>query len=145
MDLNTIKQDLNDYCTSKGWHLFDLSYHKSDSTLSITLDDKFEMEELEKVSEDLSAFMDKYEDQIEGNYILDVSTVGIERPIRNEKELNDAIGEYIYVKYKDGEVYGYLKKFEDDILSVEYKDKNTDKIKNIDYTKVKKVRYAVKF
>ena len=145
MDLKVIEKDLNDYCKQKGWNLFEVSYHSKESTLSILLDNKFDMDELEKVSNDLSDYMDKYENDIEGNYILDVSTVGVERPIRNEEELVKAIGEYICVKTKDEEVCGYLKKYENNILAVEYKEKTVDKIKNIDYSKVKKVRYAVKF
>ncbi|MDO4940593.1 MAG: hypothetical protein Q4E33_02755 [Erysipelotrichaceae bacterium] len=145
MDLKAIENDLKSYLESKNLHLFELNYHKSDQTLTILLDDKLDLDGLEEISNDLSNYMDKYENDIEGNYILDVSTVGCERPIRNEEELIKAIGEYIYVKTKEDEVYGYLKKYENGILSIDYKEKNIDKIKNIEYTKTKKVRYAVKF
>lgn len=145
MDLKVIENDLKAYLESKNLHLFELKYHKSEQTLSILLDDKLDMDKLEEISTDLSDYMDKYENDIEGNYILDVSTVGAERPIRNEDELIKALGEYIYVKTKDEEMYGYLKKYENGVLSLDYKEKNLDKTKNIDYSKVKKVRYAVKF
>ena len=145
MDLKVIEKDLNDYCKTKNLNLFEVSYSKKEQTLSIILDEKLDMDKLEEVSNDLSNYMDKYNDDFEENYILDVSTVGVERPIRNADEMNKAIGEYIYVKTKDEETYGCLRKFENDILSVEYKEKTRDKIKNIEYSKVKKVRYAVKF
>ncbi|MBQ0035673.1 MAG: hypothetical protein KBT35_02015 [Firmicutes bacterium] len=145
MDLKVIENDLKAYLESKNLHLFELKYHKSEQTLSILLDDKLDMDKLEEISTDLSDYMDKYENDIEGNYILDVSTVGAERPIRNEEELMKALGEYIYVKTKDDEQYGYLKKYENGVLSLDYKEKNLDRTKNIEYSKVKKVRYAVKF
>ena len=145
MDLKVIEKDLSDYCKTNNLNLFEVSYSKKEQTLSIILDEKLDMDKLEEVSNDLSNYMDKYNDDFEENYILDVSTVGVERPIRNEDEINKAIGEYIYIKTKDEETYGYLRKFENDILFVEYKEKTKDKIKNIEYSKVKKVRYAVKF
>ena len=145
MDLKVIEKDLNDYCKQKNLNLFEVSYSKKDETLSIILDEQLDMDKLEEVSNDLSTYMDKYDDDFEENYILDVSTVGVERPIRNAQEMVKAINEYIYVKTKDEEIYGYLRKFENDVLSIEYKEKTKDKIKNIEYSKVKKVRYAVKF
>ena len=145
MDIEKIKESLNKYIQELGFHLFDVIFYKKDNTLSILLDDKLSMDELEEISNKLSDYMDQFENDIEGTYILDISTVGVERPIRNEDELIKAVGEYIYVKYKDDEVYGTLLKYEDGILSIEYKEKTRDKIKNIEYSKVKKVRYAVKF
>ena len=145
MNLKVIEKDLNDYCKQKNLNLFEVSYSKKDETLSIILDEQLDMDKLEEVSNDLSTYMDKYDDDFEENYILDVSTVGVERPIRNAQEMVKAINEYIYVKTKDEEIYGYLRKFENDVLSIEYKEKTKDKIKNIEYSKVKKVRYAVKF
>ena len=123
MDIKIIEKDLNEYLTQKNLHLFEVKYYKSDQTLSVILDEKFDMDELEKVSNDISTYMDKYDDEFAENYILDVSTVGVERPIRNEEELVKAIGEYIYVKTKDDEVYGYLRKYENNILSIDLKKK----------------------
>jgi len=145
MDLKLITQDLNEFCSSKGWHLFEVNFNQKDSAIEILLDDKLDLDQLENVSNEISSYMDKYDGDIEGNYILDVSTVGVERPIRNSEELVKALGQYIYVKTKDEEVYGYLNKFENNVLSIAYKEKTVDKIKNIEYSKVKKVRYAVKF
>jgi len=145
MDLKLIKEDLNEFCSSKGWHLFEVSYNHKDNAIEVLLDDKFDLDQLENVSNEISSYMDKYDNDIEGNYVLDVSTVGVERPIRNQEELKEAIGQYIYAKTKDDEVYGYLNKFENDVLSIAYKEKTVDKIKNIEYSKLKKVRYAVKF
>ena len=66
-------------------------------------------------------------------------------PIRNEEEVKDAIGEYIYVKTKDNEYYGTLTSFNNGMMNLKVKDKTREKDVSIEYSKTKKVRYAVKF
>ena len=145
MKLENIKNDVNKYLLEKKLKLFDITYNKSESSLCVLLDEKLDLDEIEKISNDLSNILDKYEDEFKENYILDVSTVGVERPIRNESELEDAINEYIFVKTKKNEYYGTLKKYSDGILELE--TKNNTKVVNvtIEYKDVKEVRYAVKF
>ena len=69
----------------------------------------------------------------------------MERPIRNEEEVRDAVGEYIYVKTKDNEYYGTLTSFNNGMMNLKVKDKTREKDVSIEYSKTKKVRYAVKF
>mgnify|MGYP003314488732 CR=1 FL=1 len=145
MNLDKVKQDVNEFVNEKKLNLFEISYLKKDNTLSIILDEKLDMDGLEKVSNEISEFLDKYADDFDENYILDVSTVGVERPIRNEDELSKAVGEYIFVKTKEEEFYGDLKDFTDGIIHLEIKDKTRIKNVSIDYSKTKLVRYAVKF
>lgn len=145
MNLDIINSDLKDYLKTKDLKLFEVTYHKGDKTLSIILDEKLDMNKLEEVSNDLSTYMDKYADEFEDNYILDISTVGVERPIRNEDELKQAIGSYIYCKGKDFEYNGTLNDYSDGIMKLEYMDKNIKKNASIEYKNVKQVRYAVKF
>lgn len=145
MNLESIRSKLEEYFSDKQLKLYDIAYQKQDQTLSILLDEKLDMDKLEEISNDVSTYLDKYEDEFEDNYILDVSTVGAERPIRNEDELNGAIGEYIYVKTKENEYYGTLKDYTDGIIHLEVMDKTKVKNVSVDYSKTKKVRYAVKF
>ena len=88
--------------------------------------------------------MDKYDDEFD-EYLLDVSSVGLERPIRSEEELKEAIGSYIYVKTSKREIYGSLKSFKEGILVIKHKEKNLSVESTINYKDIKKVRYAVKF
>ena len=145
MNLDKVEKSLKDYLSDLKIKLYELNYLKNDSTLSIVLDERLDMNELEEVSNKISEYLDKYADDFDGNYILDVSTVGIERPIRNEEELSKAVGEYIYVKTKDNEYYGDLKEFADGIIKLETKDKTRTVSVSIEYSKTKFVRYAVKF
>ena len=145
MKLENIKNDVNKYLLEKKLKLFDITYNKSESSLCVLLDEKLDLDEIENISNDLSNILDKYEDEFKENYILDVSTVGVERPIRNESELEDAINEYIFVKTKKNEYYGTLKKYSDGILELETKNKTKVVNVTIEYKDVKEVRYAVKF
>ena len=145
MDLDKIRNVLNEFVSEKQMKLFEVSYRRSDETLTVLLDEKLNMDELEEISAEISQFLDGYEDEFEDNYFLDVSTVGVERPIRNEEEVLAAIGEYVYVKTKENEYYGTLKAYEDGVLRLSVKDKTKEKEVSIPYSKTKKVRYAVKF
>ena len=145
MNLESIKSNLQKYLEDKQLKLYEITYQKADQTLSIILDEKLDMDKLEEISNDISGYLDQYENDFEDNYILDISTVGAERPIRNEDELKGAIGEYIYIKTKENEYYGTLKDYTDGIIHLEIMDKTKIKNISVDYSKTKKVRYAVKF
>ena len=145
MDLSRVKKSLQEFVEEKGMKLFEVTYHKKDATLSVLLDEKLNMDELEKISQEISDHLDRFEDEFDDNYLLDVSTVGVERPIRNEEELLEAIGAYIYVKTKEREYYGTLKSFEEGTLLLETKEKNRTKDVSVDYSQIKRIRYAVQF
>ncbi|MBQ6334355.1 MAG: hypothetical protein IJI46_04750 [Erysipelotrichaceae bacterium] len=145
MDKEKIAAVIGQLLKEKDLKLFDVEYHKKDLTLAVTLDEKMDMDQLEAVSNEISQLLDKYEDELPDNYFLDVSTVGAERPIRNEDELIAAIGEYIYVKTKENEYYGTLSSYNDGNMILKVKDKTREKDVSIAYTEAKKVRYAVKF
>ena len=144
MELNKIRKDLELFLEEKDLHLFDCSFNKHEGIFSILIDETLNMDELESLSNDLSKFMDKYDEEFD-NYILDVSNVGIERPIRNDEEIINAINSYIYVKTKDKELNGTLKSFENDELLISYKDKTRSKEITLNKKDIKKIRYAVNF
>ena len=144
MDLKKLKEDLKKDLDEIGYSLYDLSYEKKDSILHVTIDKPMDLNEIEDLSKKVSIIMDKYDEDMD-EYLLDVSSVGIERPIRSKEELVLAIGSYIYVKTKDFKVYGDLIDFKDDILTLNTKDKNITKTLKINYDELKFVRYAVKF
>ena len=144
MDLKKLKEDLKKDLDDIGYSLYDLSYEKKDSILHVTIDKPMDLNEIEDLSKKVSIIMDKYDEDMD-EYLLDVSSVGIERPIRSKEELSGAIGSYIYVKTKDFKVYGDLVDFKDDILTLNTKDKNITKTLKINYDELKFVRYAVKF
>ena len=145
MDKEKIFTLITDMLEKEGLKVFEITYHKNDQTLCVLLDEKMDMDQIEKVSSQVSDLLDQYEDDLPDNYFLDVSTVGAERPIRNEEELKAALNEYIYVKTKDSEYYGTLTSYNNGVMNLKVQDKTREKDVSVEYAKAKKVRYAVKF
>ena len=144
MNLEKIRPKLEEFLENHSYHLFDLSFSKKDSILTILIDESLNMEELEEISGLLSNFMDDYDQELD-NYFLDISSVGIERPIRNKEEIIKAIGSYIYIKTKDKDYYGYLDTYENKEISISYLEKNIKKKASIKEEEIKEMRYAVDF
>lgn len=144
MNLDNLKKDLNDYLKGEGLKLYDLSYQKSEQILTVMLDESLDLNAIEEISSKISDFMDKHDSEFD-NYILDVTTVGAERPIKNEDEVNKAIGSYVYVKTKEESLNGTLTDYKEGKLYLEYMDKTRKKQAVIDYKEVKQMRYAIKF
>ena len=144
MELKKLKESLKRDLLSLGYDLYDVSFSKKDNTLQILVDKTMDLKEVESLSKKLSKIMDMYDEDME-EYILDVSSVGIERPIRDKEELKNAIGSYIFVKKKDNKIYAHLKAFDGTVLKLEVKEKNIKKNITLNYDEIKLVRYAVEF
>lgn len=145
MKSEKIRNVLAEYADKHGYRLFEVAYHRNDQTLSVVFDEEFDMAALEKVSAEVSDLLDPYEDEFDDQYFLDVSTVGIERPIRNEEELEAAIGQYVYVRCKEEEYYGDLLSYAEGTMELQVKDKTRTKTVSLAYADVKEMRYAVRF
>lgn len=127
---------------SEDLNLIEVEFLKegSDWVLRIFLENKdgdLTIEECEKVSRALSMILDE-EDPIDKSYILEVSSPGIERPLKTEEDFERFQGELIAVKtFKkingEKEFIGTLKGFEEGNLTLILK--NDDEIK-IDYSLV---------
>lgn len=144
MEIKELKEKLGNDLLSLGYKLYDCYYEKREHILHVVIDAKMDMNQIEELSNKVSQIMDLYDGDMD-EYMLDVSTVGIEKEIRSEDELKDAVGSYIYVKTKELKVYGDLESFEGNVLTLKTKDKNITKIVKVNYSDVKYVRYAVKF
>ena len=144
MELTNIQKCLEEFLSKKDLKLFEVSYFKKDSILQVMLDESLDLDNIEIISNEISSYLDTIDIDLD-SYLLDVTTVGSERPIRNESELKDSVGSYIYIKTKEEELNGTLEKFEEGILTISYKEKTKNKIKTISYTDIKKIRHAIKF
>ncbi|SET40585.1 ribosome maturation factor RimP [Salinibacillus kushneri] len=108
-----------------------------------------DIEECGKVSEALSEKLDEVE-PIKDPYYLEVSSPGVERPLKKKKDFVDHVGENIYVKvYKaiDGEkeFEGKLRSFENDIVNLEVQVKTRTKNVEIPFDQIAKAHLAVTF
>ena len=84
-----------------GYECYDVQYEKvgKDKILTVFIDspDGIGLDDCEKVSRHLSAFLDE-EDPIESNYLLEVSSPGLERKLSRVKHYQDNIGKKIDVR-----------------------------------------------
>lgn len=136
---------------SLGFELVDVEYVKEgpDYYLRIAIDKPggIDIADCALASEKISEVMDK-EDPITDAYFMDVSSPGAERPLKKEKDYQDAIGNNIYVKlYEpiegDKEWIGILDSVTDDFITINAKIKTRTKTIEIDRKKIAKIRRAV--
>ena len=101
------------------------------------------------VSEAISQKMDE-EDPIKGEYYLEVSSPGVEKPLKTFEQVKSSLGKYVYAKFYNpvaglDEIEGFIKTIEDETIEFEYLVKNIKKRIKIDYSNIKFIRLAVKF
>ncbi len=87
----------------------------------ITVDD------CELVSRRMSDLLDE-EDYVEGSYIFEVSSPGLGRPLKKEKDYIRSMGKEIEIRTyrainKEKEFYGILKSYDDNNVTIEMDDK----------------------
>jgi ribosome maturation factor RimP len=154
--LNKIKELSIPVVESKNLELVDVVLRKEFgvNVISIVIDnpETFTMD-IDEVAEINSEILDLVNDFIPDGYYLEVTTPGIERELKTEKDFNRAIDKYIYIKtyqkidnaFGLKEINGYLKEVLDEEYVVEVLHMGRRKIVNIQKSAVAKIRLAVKF
>lgn len=136
---------------SLGFELVDVEYVKEgpDYYLRIAIDKLggIDIADCALASEHISEVMDK-EDPITEAYFMDVSSPGAERPLKKEKDYENAVGNNIYVKlYEpiagDKEWIGILEQYNEEFITINAKIKTRTKTIEIDRKKIAKIRRAV--
>jgi len=151
--IKQVERLMRPVCVTTGTDLIDLIYEQENGTwylrIFVDTDTGLTMDECVQVTELISAKLDE-EDFIADEYMLEVSSPGAERPLKNREDLKGALGMYINVQVKEaiddiGEFQGDLLSFEKDVLVLECLFKTRKKKINIEYDNIKKARLAVKF
>lgn len=124
------------------------------NVISIVIDnpETFTMD-IDEVASINSEILDLVNDYIPDGYYLEVTTPGIERELKTEKDFARAIGKYIYIKtyqkienaYNLKEMYGTLLEVTENDYVVDVVNMTRTKTVNIPKTAVAKIRLAVKF
>lgn len=138
-----------------GYDLIDVDYVKEgkDWFLRVYIDVEggIDIEQCADVSEKVSVLLDQ-EDPIKHEYMLEVSSPGVERPIKTKEEILNSVDCYVNVKLYEKineakEWEGYIVKFDEanNILHLKTKIKTRELILELPYKKISKIRYAVKF
>lgn len=145
---NKISEMLNDYLNEHNLVLYDVLWGKQYGFKTLTvLVDKIggiEVEELALVNDYLSGLLDE-NDVSDSEYMLEVSSPGAEKPLRNVEEIINAVGEYIHFKTKDMESDGYLLEANEEQIKVKINVKGRIKEQTVMMNDLKKIRLAVKF
>lgn len=134
-----------------GYYLIDVEYKKEgkDFFLRLFIDKNggVTIEDCVRASEEISEKLDEW-DLISGAYFLDVSSPGAERPIKTEDDLKTTLNNGIYVKTyqqigNEKEWTGVLLEYDEQTVTIEYKDKTRKKTIMIDRDKIATIRKAV--
>lgn len=139
-----IKEKIQDL----GYKLYDIQYSKEgkDYFLRIFIDkeDGIDLNDCEKVSNEINPLLDE-KDFIKEMYFLEVSSPGVERILRKDEHLKDALGKKVEVKLfkpieKQKEFIGILENYDEEKIILELEE-NKEKIeierKNISLMKLK--------
>lgn len=94
-------------------------------------------------------------DLIEDEYMLEVSSPGIERELKTEEDITNNINEYVHIDFKTHfpitaktkvlDVEGYLRNYSNNVLEIEYNNKGQIKKLSINKEEIKLIRLAIKF
>ena len=142
--ITPILDDLN-------FELVDVEYAKEgkDRFLRISIDKEggVDLNDCTLASEKISEVMDQ-NDPIPEMYYLDVASPGAERPLKKEKDYQNAIEQPIFVSLYapiegDKEWLGILKSVDDDTITMEVKEKAKKKTIEIPRNKIATARHAV--
>lgn len=136
------------------FELVDVEYGKmgGDYVLSIFVDkpEGITLNDTADLTEIISPLLDQIKpDPFPEQYFLEVTSPGLERPLKTQEALKGAVGKYVNISlYKAVEKQkvfeGNLVGFEEDVLTIEYMDKTRKKTVDIPYNLVSKARLAVK-
>lgn len=101
------------------------------------------------VSEAISEKLDEA-DLIKNEYYLEVSSPGVEKPLKTLEKVQASVGEYVYIQFVNptqgmDEVYGTILNVDGEDIELQYMVKNIKKKCNISYSNVAFIRLAVKF
>ncbi|BDD39415.1 ribosome maturation factor RimP [Streptococcus ruminantium] len=136
------------------YELVDVEYGKmgGDYVLSIFVDKEggISLQDTADLSEIISPILDTIKpDPFPEQYMLEVTSPGLERPLKTVAALEQAVGKYIHVKLYQAidkvKVFeGTLLSFDGNVLLMEYMDRTRKKEVAIPYQTVAKARLAVK-
>ncbi|AKI56855.1 FIG000325: clustered with transcription termination protein NusA [Streptococcus agalactiae ILRI112] len=123
-----------------------------DYVLSILIDKPggITVEDTAQLTDVVSPLLDTIQpDPFPEQYMLEVSSPGLERPLKTAEALSSAVGSYINVSlYKSIDKVkifeGDLLSFDGETLTIDYMDKTRHKTVDIPYQTVAKARLAVK-
>ncbi len=153
MDLEKLRQQLEPIFKKHDVILYDLAWKKMhhEKVLEIAIykkDVPTDIETCTAVSYEVSELLDHL-NAYDYPYILDVCSAGIERELKDNQQIQDALYQYVNVKVDHPinnlhVIEGKLSKITDTTIEVLYRDKHKEINATIEKSNIKKIRMAVK-
>ena len=103
--VTAIRAELEPIMASLGLSVYDLTLTGGDRpTLAVLVERAggIDLDAIETATRTISAALDAM-DPVRGQYLLEVSSPGLERPLRTPEHFTGAVGEVISLKARDGE------------------------------------------
>ncbi len=151
--MDNLKSWLVPLLSEKGCRLYGIEWDRSmkPPVLRIAIeknDGTIDLDTCALCSDAISARLDE-NDPFDGEYMLEVCSPGAERDLKDDQDLQNAVGKYVYIKLKnaqDGikEVRGDLTNVSDDAIDVSYFVKGRPKKIQIAKDNIAKAMTAVK-
>ena len=152
---DSVIEEIKPIIAARNDEFVDMEYvkEKGQNYLRIYVDREngIDMDEIAGLSELLSAKLDQIQpDPFPDPYVLEVSSPGIERPIKNETDWQKALNEYVHVKLyqkvEGGKEYeGTLKSYNDSEIELEIKVKTKKKVLSLPRKTIASIRFAIEF
>ena len=152
MEVNNLELLLKEKLHELGYELVsvNLNVTKGNKVLSIVVDrvEPIDMDAIVELSHRLNEYLDEI-DPIEGEYTLDISSLGAEKPLKVD-ELDKYIDRFVNVHLInpiDGEnIYeGNLVTVSEQNITLSYRQKTRTKTVDITKSNISKIRLAIKF
>lgn len=143
------KEILKPFLEEKGLILYDSLLVKEDDNIILRVlidnpDGLIDIDTLALANEYLSDRIDKYDDNMP-EYMLEVSSPGAERELRNDEEIEKSINKYIHVEIPNMIYEGTLLEANVDQIVIRINIKGRFKNLAINKNEIKLIRLAVKF
>lgn len=138
--------ELNCYENSEGEDVLQILVESNDDNKPLDFD------LLVQINEAIGASLDALEHEFSKPYLLEVASAGIEKPIRNEAELNQAVNDYVYLELNHpqngiSKTYATFLGFDQTNKQYvfSYFVKGKPQKLTLEFAQIKFIRHAVKF
>ncbi len=149
MDLKIIENLLDPFIKENNLVYYGSSFEKEDGNFILRVlldneDNNIDINLLAKANEYLSNLIDNYDKDMP-EYMLEVSSPGAERELRNDDEINKSLNKYIHVEVENMIYEGTLVESDNDSITIKVNLKGRFKNFKILKNEIKFIRLAVKF
>lgn len=122
-----VEQGLKDVIANLGFELYEVEYAKKQNGMNLTLfitkkDAPVTINDCELVHRMVDPILDELNPTNNASYYLNVSSVGLDRPLKTDKDFARCTGKSVIVKLFSGaekEIIGTIKSFDSTTLTLE--------------------------